>query len=278
MKMRVAVTFKGNNYLVWSRMMKTAVGSRGLWSHITKGEGPKLITQGEDDEDVSNEDAVEKWQQEDLMVLFVLHGSLEPALLDAYSYCESAKELWDSLKKVYGNNSNLNRVFEVKREINNLVQDEMEFTKHLGRFRSLWSDLEMFRPSTTDPDELNKRREQDKVFGLCLTLNPAYGGLIKHLLRDEELPDLEEVCSRIQKEQGSIGLFGSQREMHLANQVTQDPSETAQANKAAYGKYEGKFNGNCDHCKKHGHKKSQCWIIHPHLKPAKFMKEREGRV
>ncbi|XP_033138885.1 uncharacterized protein LOC117129706 [Brassica rapa] len=134
-----------------------------------------------------------------MLVMSVLHASLEPAILDAYSYCESAKELWDTLKKVYGNTSNLSRVFEVKQAINNLVQEDMEFTKHLGRFRSLWSEMEMLRPSTTDADELNKRREQDKVFGLLLTLNPAYNGLIQHLLREDTLPDLEDVCARIQR-------------------------------------------------------------------------------
>ncbi|WZY86902.1 hypothetical protein YC2023_033288 [Brassica napus] len=280
MRMKVAVTFKGSNYLVWSRMVKTAVGSKGLWGHITTGEAPKLITQGGDQEEVSNEAAVEKWQQEDMLVMTVLHASLDPAILDAYSYCESAKELWDTLKKVYGNTSNLSRVFEVKLAINRLAQEDMEFTKHLGRFRSLWSELEMLRPSTTDPDQLNERREQDKVFGLLLTLNPAYTQLIQHMLRSDKLPDLEEVCAQIQREQGSMGLFGGKGELSLANQAAhEDSTEAPQANKASHGKYEDrKFNGNCDHCKKHGHKKSQCWILHPHLKPAKFMKEREGRA
>ncbi|WZZ27559.1 hypothetical protein YC2023_010960 [Brassica napus] len=279
MKMKVAITFKGSNYLVWSRLVKITIGSKGLWSHITTGEAPKLITQEEDQEGVSV-DAVDKWQQEDMVVMSVLHGSLEPAILEAYSYCESAKELWDTLKKVYGNISNLSRVFEVKQAINNLAQEDMEFTKHLGRFRSLWSELEMLRPSTTNLDQLNERREQDKVFGLLLTLNPAYNSLIKHMLRADKLPDLEDVCSQIQKEQGSIGLFGGKGELTLANHASQvDQTEAPQANKAAHGKYEDKrFNGNCDHCKKHGHKKSQCWILHPHLKPAKFLKEKEARA
>ncbi|WZZ20679.1 hypothetical protein YC2023_122066 [Brassica napus] len=261
-RMKVAVTFKGSNYLVWSRMVKTAVGSKGLWGHITTGEAPKLITQGGDQEEVSNEAAVEKWQQEDMLVMTVLHASLDPAILDAYSYCESAKELWETLKKVYGNTSNLSRVFEVKLAINRLVQEDMEFTKHLGRFRSLWSELEMLRPSTTDPDQLNERREQDKVFGLLLTLNPTYTQLIQHMLRADKLPDLEEVCAQIQREQGSMGLFGGKGELSLANQAAhEDSTEVPQANKASHGKYEErKFNGNCDHCKKHGHKKSQCWI------------------
>uniref|UniRef100_A0A0D2ZXX2 Uncharacterized protein n=1 Tax=Brassica oleracea var. oleracea TaxID=109376 RepID=A0A0D2ZXX2_BRAOL len=70
-------------------------------------------------------------------------------------------------------------------------------------------------------------------------------------------------------------------DLSLASQATQEEgSEAPQANKAAaHGKFEERrFNGNCDHCKKHGHKKSQCWILHPHLKPAKFMKDREARA
>jgi len=30
----------------------------------------------------------EKWDQDDLKVLTVLHGSLEASILEAYSYCE----------------------------------------------------------------------------------------------------------------------------------------------------------------------------------------------
>ena len=279
--MKVEATFKGNNYLVWSRMARNAVGSKGLLKHLTTDESTKLITQGKEGEEGedSSSDALEKWQQEECVVLSALLASLEPTLMDAYSYCETAKELWDTLKKVYGNTSNLNRVFEVKQALNGLVQEDMDFEKHLGRFRSLWSELEMLRPSTTDADELNKRREQDKVFGLLLTLNPAYGGLIQHMLRDDTLPDLEEVCARIQKEHGSIGLFGKKgKELSLANQASHaEQGEVPQANKAAHGKYE-RFNGNCEHCKKQGHKKNQCWILHPHLKPAKFNKDREAKA
>ncbi|KAL0864660.1 hypothetical protein Bca101_043778 [Brassica carinata] len=158
--MKVAATFKGNNYLVWSRMARNAVGSKGLLKHLTSGEAPKLITQGDEGEESSSE-ALDKWQQEECVVLSALLASLEPNLMDSYSYCETAKELWDTLKKVYGNTSNLNRVFEVKQALNGLVQEDMDFEKHLGRFRSLWSELEMLRPSTTDAGERNKRREQD---------------------------------------------------------------------------------------------------------------------
>ncbi|KAL0641376.1 hypothetical protein Bca4012_103818 [Brassica carinata] len=269
----VAVTLKGGtNYLLWSRLVKAAVGSKGLWSHISDGAPRPVAKEGEGGQELMVVDQ-EKWDQDDLKVLTVLHGSLEASILEAYSYCETPKDLWDTLQKVYGNISNLSRVFELKRSINTLVQEEVEFTKHLGKFRALWSELEMLRPNTTDQDVLMERREQDQVFGLLLTLNPVFNDLIKHILRSPKLPSLEDVCAQIQREEGSVGLFGGKGELTLANQA-----DAVQANKAVYMTEEGKFGGKCDHCKKQGHKRSQCWILHPHLKPTKFMRDREARA
>ncbi|KAL0641599.1 hypothetical protein Bca4012_102628 [Brassica carinata] len=271
----VPVTLKGGgNYLLWSRLVKTVIGSKGLWGHVTDGVPKPVAIDGGSTEIVVADQ--EKWAQEDLKVLAVLQGSLEASILEAYSYCETPKALWETLQKVYGNISNLSRVFEVKRAINTLMQEEEEFTKHLGKFRALWSELEMLRPNTNDEATLMERHEQDQVFGLLLTLNPIYKDVIKHMLRSPKLPSFDDVCAQLQKEDDSLGLFGGKGEMTSANQV-----ETVQANKAAYKgdeRKERRFNGSCDHCKKHGHKKSQCWILHPHLKPAKFMKDREARA
>lgn len=106
-----------------------------------------------------------------------------------------------------------------------------------------------------------------------LTLNPAFNDVIKHILRSPNLPSMEDVCAKLQREEGSFGLFGGKGDMSLANKA-----EVVQANKAEYRAEERKFGGNCDHRKKPGHKRSQCWILHPHLKPEKFNKDREGRA
>ena len=135
----VAVTLKGGtNYLLWSRLVKAAVGSKGLWSHISEGAPKPVAKEGEGGQELMVVDQ-EKSDRDDLKVLTVLHGSLEASILEAYSYCETPKDLWDTLQKVYGNISNLSRVFELKGSINTLVQEEVEFTKHLGKFRALWS-------------------------------------------------------------------------------------------------------------------------------------------
>ncbi|KAL0641854.1 hypothetical protein Bca4012_102653 [Brassica carinata] len=276
----VPISLKGGgNYLLWSRLVKTAIGRLGLWDHITDGAPAPVASEEEGGRELAVADG-KKWIQDDLMVLSVLQGSLEEHLLEAYSYCETPKHLWEVLQKTFGNITNLSRVYEIKKAINTLVQDGEEFTKHLGKYRSLWSELESLRPSTNDQELLTERREQDQVFGLLLTLDPPFNDVIKHMLRMPNLPSMEEVCAQLQKEEGSLGLFGSKGDLALANKA----EEGAQANRAAYKtderKYgdERRFGGNCDHCKRLGHKRSQCWILHPHLKPAKFNKDREARA
>ena len=89
-RLSIPVTLKGINYLLWSRMVKIALGGKGLWSHVSKKTTPKLTTQGEDGKEmvVADED---KWGQEDLLVLTMLLSSLEPAIMESYSYCETTK-------------------------------------------------------------------------------------------------------------------------------------------------------------------------------------------
>ena len=103
------------------------------------------------------------------------------------------------------------------------------------------------RPSTTYPIILHERREQDKVFGLLLTLSPMYTDLIKHILRSEKLLTLDEVCSQVQKELGSLGLFEGKESLSLANQAV----TSLQSHKAQYKKEEGK-RLRCEHCKRDG--------------------------
>jgi hypothetical protein len=258
------VVLKGSeNYLLWSRTAKAVLCGRKLWGHIENSEPPHVEATEEGLEVVAADS--DGWYNEDQSVLSILQGSVSLSVLEAYSYCEGAKELWDTLRNVFGNVSNLTRVFEVKRALNNLSQGDMEFNAFFGKFRSLWAELEMLRPATLDAAALNERREQDKVFALLMVLNPVYNDLVKHLLRADKLPNLDEVCSQIQKEQGAVGLFGAKgSELVLANKSEAvEVNQTEAAANKAFGEREVWI---CEHCKKKGHLKNKCWILHPHLK------------
>ena len=97
--------------------MKTTLCSHDLWKHVGTKEAPCLAIEGtqEENENKSKEEA--KWFQEDQLVLALIEHSLEGSLFDAYSYCETAKDLWETLQKVYENSSNLMRIYEVKKAL-----------------------------------------------------------------------------------------------------------------------------------------------------------------
>lgn len=146
----------GDNYFLWSRTAKAVLCSRNLWSHIEHSTALISIpattaaTPAAAAEDAIAVAVENKWFQDDQAVLVILQSSLAVPVLEAYTYCEKAKELWDTLKNVFGNVTNLTRVFEVKRAINALSQENMEFNTHFGKFRSLWAELEMLRPATSE--------------------------------------------------------------------------------------------------------------------------------
>ncbi|KAL1214922.1 Retrovirus-related Pol polyprotein from transposon RE1 [Cardamine amara subsp. amara] len=252
----IRVILNGENYLLWSRATKTNLYGRGLWSQIEPVKGKK-IQEGD-------EEALEKWMQKDQLVLSLIHSSLRDQIFESYSYCETAQELWETLKKMYGDITNLSRVFEVKKELNSLTQEDQDFAKHFGKYRSLLAEMDMLRPSTKDLKIIEERKEQDRVFGLLQTLHPRFNDLVKHNLREEKLPSLENVCSQIQKEQGSLDLF-NKGELPTANKGLYKPPFSS--NK------KGTTTKQCEHCKNlgkfnqgRGHTKEECFILHPHLR------------
>lgn len=98
----IPVILKGENYLLWSRTTRTALNGRGLWNQVegikpspkqnakVDGDSKSSIKEKEDEVKLAEET---KWFQEDQTVLGLLQNSLEAPILEAYSYCETAKEL-----------------------------------------------------------------------------------------------------------------------------------------------------------------------------------------
>ncbi|KAL1203447.1 Retrovirus-related Pol polyprotein from transposon RE1 [Cardamine amara subsp. amara] len=257
------VVLKGNNYFLWSTTTKTLLRSYGLWSHCLRSREMPQGIEEVGDEDGGAESPVQlrsnledsKWIQEDQLVLAVLQSSLEQNILVSYLYVETAKELWDTLKGVYGNESNICRIFEIKRALNDLQQGGREFKNVLGEFKKLWGELEMLRPQTLDVKVMMERREQDQVFGLLLTLDESYVGLIHHILRFEKLPTLNQVYMMIRKEEGSVGLF----------KKTRDVAHESKGKKI--GLIVNKKKIWCYHCRMEGHTKQNCWTLFPYLIP-----------
>ncbi|XP_070665303.1 uncharacterized protein [Malus domestica] len=176
-------------------------------------------------------------------------------------------KLWEAVKEMYGSQNNVARVFQLKKDISDLQQNGKLFVQLLGSMKSMWNELEIYRPHTTDAALLRKRAEEDKIFQLLSSLDSTYEDLQCHILMNNELPSFTSVCATIQREK-------VRRKVKIMGIMASVPE--ARAYLTNKRKYKGKhLNLKCQHCNNIGHVKDTCWILHPELKPD-FMKDNKG--
>ena len=249
------------NYLPWSRAVTIALGGRSKLGFIN----------GKEKAPVFDSPEYEIWLSKDQLVMSWILNSMERNIAEIFSYSESSLDLWEALRDMYGNQNNSARIFQIQQEVNALRQDGRPFVSLLGNFKSLWSELEVYRPHTVDPVVLKKRTEEDRVFQVLASLGSEFEDLRCHILMSPELPSLKSVCSTIQREE-------VRRKVMIRETVTNSSDTRAYI---AHKNYEGKsikgkrLDLKCEHCNAPGHTSDRCWVLHPELKP-KFTKDKRG--
>ena len=249
------------NYLPWSRAVTIALGGRSKLGFINGKEKAPVFYSPE----------YEIWLSKDQLVMSWILNSMERNIAEIFSYSESSLDLWEALRDMYGNQNNSARIFQIQQEVNALRQDGRPFVSLLGNFKSLWSELEVYRPHTVDPVVLKKRTEEDRVFQVLASLCSEFEDLRCHILMSPELPSLKSVCSTIQREE-------VRRKVMIRETVTNSSDTRAYI---AHKNYEGKsikgkrLDLKCEHCNAPGHTSDRCWVLHPELKP-KFTKDKRG--
>ncbi|KAM1425821.1 hypothetical protein TB2_017749 [Malus domestica] len=250
------------NYLPWSRAITLALGGRSKLGFINGTIVPPKV----------GDSKYEEWFCKDQLVMSWLLNSMGSKVSEIFSFSESAFDLWKAVKEMYGNQNNAARIFELQKSLSVLNQDGKTFIEHLGRLKSMWNELNLYRPHTTDPAILLKQAEEDKVFQLLSSLDSTYEDLRSHILMSVELPSLNTVCTIVQREEA--------RRKVMSTKVG-DPESRAFV--ASDRRFEGKnFKGKkgemqCSHCGQKNHLRDTCWVLYPHLKPNFSKQTKPGR-
>ncbi|KAJ6293718.1 hypothetical protein OIU76_021891 [Salix suchowensis] len=148
------VLLNGFNYLPWSRAVTIALGGRSRLAFIN----------GKDKAPDSSSSDFENWLAKDKMVMSWILNSMERNLAEIFSYYQSSLELWEAVKDMYGNQNNSSRIFQIQQDIAKLHQNGQPFVNLLSRLKSLWNELEVYRPHSVDPTVLRNRTEEDQIF------------------------------------------------------------------------------------------------------------------
>ncbi|KAM2569134.1 hypothetical protein TB2_009277 [Malus domestica] len=248
------------NYLPWLRAVSLTLGGRSKLGFINgNSEPPESTSQTYD-----------AWHTTDQLVMSWLLNSMEPKLSELFSYLESSLLLWEAVKDMYGNQNNSVRIFQLKKSVASLKQDDHSFVQHLGSMKSMWNELDMYHPHTTNSVVLLKRADEDKVFQLLASLRAEYEDLRSYLLMTQELPSFTIVCHVIQREENR------RRVMNVEPKSNSEARVFTTNHKATSDRVLGKkADWKCSYCNMKGHLREKCWILHLELKP-KF--DKEGRM
>ena len=93
------------------------------------------------------------------------------------------------------------RVFPLKKDIAGIQQEGMIFVQHLSSHKTMWNELDVYLPHTTDPSIVLKRDEEDKIYQLLGSLSSEYEDLRSHILMSMKLPSFQNVCATVQCEE-----------------------------------------------------------------------------
>jgi gag-polypeptide of LTR copia-type len=102
------VVFNGNNYLPWARAVSIALGGKSKDGYIDGTKTAPVITEKVE---------YAKWKAGDLSVISAIFNTMDPKLYKIFAYTNSSRELWESLKEMYGQAKNSSRIFEIQKNL-----------------------------------------------------------------------------------------------------------------------------------------------------------------
>jgi len=132
--MITAVIFDGKNYELWERVMMTTLRAKNKIAFIDgnlKRPAPK------EDEEFSECHA---WDMANSMLCSWLLNVIDPKLRMTVAYCDTAKGMWDDLRKCYGM-ANTPKIHQLKTDIANCKQSDMDVGEFYSKLVNLWNEL-----------------------------------------------------------------------------------------------------------------------------------------
>ncbi|XP_078178575.1 uncharacterized protein LOC144572773 [Carex rostrata] len=164
----------GRNYLTWAKAAARALSSQEMREYITgENKEPKISSIAE---------------------LFLLP--------------DTAFELWEAVKAMYGQENNYSRIYQLKLEIQQEKQGERKHVEYLGALQKKKYELRSYRPQTTDLAIIRKREEEDDIFEYLAGLNPSYEAVRAQIMNTIPLPSYSQIKNMIQQEESRREAMG----------------------------------------------------------------------
>ncbi|XP_019462909.1 PREDICTED: uncharacterized protein LOC109361828 [Lupinus angustifolius] len=235
----VSPPLNGNNYHQWNRSMRMSLISKQKFEFV---DGSIQMP--------AKEDPIFKaWER-------------------ANNMDHKAYEIWEELRERFFQ-GNLFRIADLQETIANYRQGELSVSKYHTEMKSLWDELEIFRPLAKCNYNSEKFRTEDKVIRFLKGLNDSYSNVRSQIMLMEPLPNMNKVLSLvIQQETQMYGNDSEAKAMQVGTSWKKGGAYTRDAGQNSKGFSKNTWNKSpsstkfCTHCKKPGHTIETRYRIH----------------
>ncbi|KAB5557482.1 hypothetical protein DKX38_008391 [Salix brachista] len=242
-----------DNYVSWSRAISRALRAKNKIGFVN-GTLPKPT-------DVSDL-LFEAWERCNDLVVSWLQNSVSPSVKSSLVLVDDARVLWLELRDRF-THQNGPRIFQLKRDLASLSQNQDNISTYFGHLKILWDELAIYDPlpdcSCGKLKVMHDRYDRDCVIQFLMGLSDAYSNSRDQIMLLDPLPPLNRVFSMIQQ----------QERQHLMIPVVKTPDLMAMMAKPSftYGKIPSKFTSQktnrpyCSYCKLPGHSLENCFKL-----------------
>ncbi|XP_047254448.1 uncharacterized protein LOC124888120 [Capsicum annuum] len=216
------------------------------------------------------------------MVTSWILNSLSKEIAESVGYVANSTKLWKELEDRY-DQTNGAKLYQIQKEISDLVQESMDITTYYTRMKKLWEEFNnlSFRVQCScqcvyGAKEGTYKAEQDRrLIQFLMGLNGEYTSVRESILMMNPLPTLAKAFFILIQEE-------KQREFKQHNRIVME-STSLHVNSAGSRSYSGPSNTgsykknylsqnfvgssnnskpSCDYCKRPGHTKDRYYKLH----------------
>ena len=167
------------------------------------------------------------------MVISLILNVVSKEISASIIYFDSTQDVWNDRKERF-QQGNGPRIFQLRRELMNLTQGSLSVSAYFTKLKSIWDELENYRPVCTchsctcnGTKALTDFHQVEYVMSFLMGLNESFSQVRGQLLLMDPLPPINKVFALISQEEkqrtvmtniGAPILFHVKHDHNKANQ------------------------------------------------------------
>ena len=250
---------------MWEKTVQAALKPRKLIQHLSK-EGP-----------LEHHPDFQKWLVEEEFVFAWLLDSIAPEHMSRYASYDTSKQPWEAIRRGHSKRGNKAKIIDLIIKSYNLKHRERSVLVYSNELRDIHSELDHCHPQSTDP----LARAQEATNRLCQflqVLRPEFEIFKSQIFNRDEEPTFDEAITKVMQEESRLqSLKGTIEGTAYVMKGKPSSSQYQNSYQAPHPKQTNEGKGNkeelmCRYCKRMGHIKDKCWILHSDLRPPHIAK------